>query len=154
MYRHIRWEHFPKWLLFINRKICVYILNKNSEDDTLNPVLCASPYVELFGQTTPSFQPRTHDPPGLKPDWHRFIKHIVSIRLVFATVALALFLWRSEPWFCLQETLFLAYPSASRSQKDQCKSVAGTWSSQESGTKLNILKWKFLYVPMCICAYR
>ena len=46
------------------------MLNKNFEDDFLNPVQRGTS-VELLELTTPRFQTRTNDPPDFKPDWRR-----------------------------------------------------------------------------------
>ena len=59
-YRNVRWEHFPKWWILRNRKICIKI-NKNSWDDTLNLVLCASVCWHFRTHDTPSFKTMTHD---------------------------------------------------------------------------------------------
>jgi len=46
-------------------------LNKNSGDDTLNPVLCASVCWIFRTHDPPVFKPRPTTPPQyFKPDWH------------------------------------------------------------------------------------
>jgi len=59
---------------FRNIKNCIQ-LNKNSGDDTFNPVLCASVCWNFRTQETPNFKARTRDLLVFKPDWSSWYLH-------------------------------------------------------------------------------
>ena len=95
VYRNMRWEHFPKWWPFGNRKICV---NKNFADDTLNYVLRASVCWNFRTYELPVFKPGLTGPHfSNQIDWRLCLQLIVA-RKDFLTLVLSVIidysLWR------------------------------------------------------------
>ena len=74
MCKNMRWEYFPKWWLFRNRQICVW-LNKNSGDDSIPSILCYIFLLKFLGSTTPVF----------KPNWCFWCLLLISVTLPNST---------------------------------------------------------------------